>query len=422
MNAMPDPNLQPPESAAHSPSWGSTTKLVVALSLVALAAALVVRFQNLVGPILVAFIFAYLVQPLADWIHRKLRLPWKLVVNLLYILLFLAFLGLLAWGGLALVEQVQSLIVLLQNAIKALPNFLDQLTTAHYVLGPFVFDFKTLDLQYWGNQLLNVVQPLLSNLGNVVGAIASGAVNLMVWGLFTFWLSYFIVGESGGVKERIISLRVPGYDRDLKMIGSELGRIWNAFLRGQMIIFVITYVIYAILLGALGVRYFYGLALLAGLARFVPYVGPFVAWMTYGLVAYFQGTTLFGMSPIAYALMVVGIAYVTDYVMDTFVTPRLMADALRVHPAAVMVAVLVGLNLLGVIGMLLAAPVLATVKLIFEYISLKFLDLDPWTNIVTEQAPPPPSPARRRLMRLGGYIQRKVERFFRNLRQRFSSH
>ena len=53
------------------------------LNSLALAAALIVRFQNLVGPILIAFIFAYLVQPLADVIHRRLRLPWKLVINLL---------------------------------------------------------------------------------------------------------------------------------------------------------------------------------------------------------------------------------------------------------------------------------------------------------------------------------------------------
>jgi len=154
-----------------------------------------------------------------------------------------------------------------------------------------------------------------------------------------------------------------------------------------MIIMLITVAVYSVLLGGLGVRYFYGLALLAGLARFVPYVGPAVAWTAYGLVAFFQGWTLFGISPIAYALVVVGVAWVTDVIMDNMVVPRLLADTLRVHPAAVMVAALVAARLLGIVGVVLAAPVVATGKLVVEYTLRKLADRDPWEGIVT---PPPP--------------------------------
>jgi putative heme transporter len=141
----------------------------------------------------------------------------------------------------------------------------------------------------------------------------------------------------------------------------------------------------------LGVHYFFGLALLAGLARFIPYVGPFVAWTSYGLVAFFQGSTIFGLSPVAYVALVVGCAWLTDVVMDNFVVPRLMSNALRVHPAAVMVSALVAFNLLGVIGMVLAAPVLATVKLFLEYLLAKMFDQDPWANLDTMPAAISPS-------------------------------
>jgi predicted PurR-regulated permease PerM len=112
-----------------------------------------------------------------------------------------------------------------------------------------------------------------------------------------------------------------------------------------------------------------------------------VAWTSYGLVAFFQGTTLFGLSPFGYAALIVGVAWVTDLVLDNYVSPRLMANALRVHPAAVMISALVALNLLGVIGVILAAPVLATVKLFFDYIFAKMFDRDPWA--LMETIPPP---------------------------------
>jgi len=168
----------------------------------------------------------------------------------------------------------------------------------------------------------------------------------------------------------------------------QLSQIWNAFLRGQLIVFLITVAWYSLLLGVLGVKYFFLLALLAGLARFVPYVGPFVAWTTYGLVALFQ-VNHFNLLPFPYALIVVGCAWISDIVIDNFVSPRVMSNALKIHPAAVLVMVLVSASLFGFIGILLSAPVLASIKLGFTYVIRKLMDLDPWGGIETYPAPVP---------------------------------
>ena len=61
-----------------------------------------------------------------------------------------------------------------------------------------------------------------------------------------------------------------------------------------------------------------------------------------------------------------------------------MADALAVHPAAILVAALVGANLIGITGMILAAPVLATIQLLFRYVFRKLFDRDPWEGIDLE--------------------------------------
>jgi len=150
--------------------------------------------------------------------------------------------------------------------------------------------------------------------------------------------------------------------------------------------FIITVIVYTILLSLLRVNYFFGLALIAGLARFIPYVGPLVTWIIYALVAGFSSTPIFGMSPLGYAILVVVICYLVDAFMDTFVATRMMASALNIHPAAVMIAALVGLNLFGIIGVILAAPILATLLLIFNYARFKMIDEDPWEHIEVLQA------------------------------------
>jgi predicted PurR-regulated permease PerM len=157
-----------------------------------------------------------------------------------------------------------------------------------------------------------------------------------------------------------------------------------------MILFSLAVVIYTVVLSILGVHYALGLALLAGLARFIPYVGPAVNWFILFLVSYFQAYKLFGMQPLYYSLLVLGIALVIDQIFDNLVSPRILADALKVHPAAVLVAAIISADLLGLIGVVIAAPMLATLLLIARYTMRKMLDLDPWPEPEVRHLPPPP--------------------------------
>jgi predicted PurR-regulated permease PerM len=316
-------------------------------------------------------------------------------------------LGLLTWGGITIVEQIQSLIAFVNQTLTELPGFIDQLSHTTLTIGPFVWDARNLDLSAVGNQILNIIQPMLSQMGSLFTTFASSAASLVGWVLFVLLVSFFILSETEGEPGRLLSIKIPGYNEDLRRLGIELGHIWNAFLRGQLIIIALTICIYIILLGILGVKYFYVLALLAGMARFVPYVGPAIAWTTLGLVSYFQGYTIFGLTPLVYALVIVGIAMLTDNIVDSMVTPRLMADTLRVHPAAVMVTALVAASLLGLIGVMLAAPVLATFKLFLEYVVNKMFDLDPWANMKTL---PPPKPLRAMLVNIRWPRKRLAEK------------
>lgn len=370
-----------------SPRWSSTTKLVVALTLVAVLAFLVISFRSILGPLLLGFIFSYLLYPVLDWIRRKLKLPWRIAVGLFFLVILIIVLGLLTWGGIALVEQIQILVQFVQVTIASIPTYINSLSNVVYHIGPFTLDFSHLDLVTASNQVLSVVQPLLSQLGTILGNVAAKAASLVGWSLFVLLVSFFILSETEGKPERLIDIHIPGYGEDFSRLGRELGRIWNAFLRGQLTVIAMWICVDSFLFGVLGVHYFFGLAILAGMARFFPYIGPGIAYITIGLVAYFQGMTLFGLSPLIYVVVIIGISLIFDNAMDSLITTRLMSDALKVHPAAVLVAALVAANLLGIIGIMLAAPVLASLKLFLNYTVYKMIDQDPWLQIKTDNPP-----------------------------------
>lgn len=369
-----------------SPKWSGTAKLVVGLLSSLIVIYLLYRFKAYLAPLILSFLLAYLLHPLASFLNRRFKIPWRVVSTLLFVLLFLIIMGLLTWGGISIVEQIQNLVNYLQKLIVDLPKMFADLSSQPVAIGPFKLDLSHFDLNSLWTQVQSVVQPLLANLASLIGTIASGAATTVVGLIFIILIAYFIMIETGGVREEMFKLNIPAYEVDIKKIGDQLAKIWNAFLRGQLIVIALTIIVYTILLSILGVRYFFLLALLAGAARFVPYVGPFIAWTTYALVSLFQ-TNYFGVQPLTFALIVVGVAWVTDILMDNFVSPRVMSNALKVHPAAVLVMVFITGSLFGFVGVMLSAPLLASIKLIATYLFRKLMDEDPWAGL--ETFPPP---------------------------------
>ena len=227
--------------------------------------------------------------------------------------------------------------------------------------------------------MISIVQPVLGQAGGVLGTVAAETASSVMWGFFIILLSYFVLADMGQVPDKLMNVDLPpGYDDDLRRMGRELGRIWNAFLRGQVILFTLTVLVYTVLLAILGVRNVLAIAVLAGFARFVPYVGQWVTWIVIILVTLFQKSNYFGLEPLQYMLLVFVIAIIVDQIFDGILAPRILGQTLGVHPAAVLVAAIVAANLLGLLGVVLAAPVLATLTFAGQYVARKMLSLEPW--------------------------------------------
>jgi predicted PurR-regulated permease PerM len=372
---------QQQDLAPKSPKWNWTAKLVVGLTLMGIGFALIVQFKNFLGPLILAFILAYLFYPLANFLQKYIRIPWRLAVTLIYIVLVLVVLGLLTWGGLALFEQIQNLINFIQENIDEIPRLVTEFTQQTYMIGPFELSLSGVNWNQIANEIVRSIQPVVGQIGSLAGSLATGAANTLFWLGVVLLVSYFLLAETEGIPNQFLNLHIPGYTEDIKRIGKELSNIWNAFIRGQIIVVIITVIIYTIFLGSMGIEFFFGLAIVAALGRFVPYVGAWVTWITYGLVALLQGSTIFNLPSGIYALIILGVSMLIDSILDNLLVPKVMSENLKVHPALVLVGALVAVDLLGLVGIILAAPVMATLKLFLDYIFHKLADENPWKDI-----------------------------------------
>lgn len=372
----------------NSPKWSSTLKLIVGLTFAGLLMALLIYFRQIIGPLLLAFILVYLLHPLAALLNTHTKLSWRASSSIVFIFLIIILLITSTLAGLAAFQQIQSLIVVIERFINDLPNQIDNISSQVIIIGPYNFDLSQFtDLGQLGDQVISTLQLLIGRAGNVVGTLASATASLVGWGLFILVITYFVFVDIGKVPDPQYFINFPGYSYDIQRMSKSIGRIWNAFLRGQLTIVIMVIISYLILLSILGVRYAFALAILAGIARFVPYVGPLITYIVMALVTLFQGGNYFNIQPVFYTALVIGLSIVMDQIYDNLVSPRIIGRSLGVHPAAVLVVAIIAANLIGLIGLLLAAPVLATVNLIGRYTIRKMFDRDPWIDYEDQLIP-----------------------------------
>ena len=362
-----------------SPPWSSTTKIIIGLTIAGLLVALLFYLRGIIGPLLLSGVLTYLLHPLAANLSRKTPFSWRGSVNIIYILVLTIILGLSAAAGLGIVQQTQSLIRTFEILLRDLPELLDSLASQKFVFGPIELNPSIyLDANTLANQLINVTQPILGRAGNLVGTVATGAANTATWFFFIILVSYFTLADAGEFPDAVNFINIPGYAGDIRKISKELGRIWNAFLRGQVTILILATIVYTIVWTSLGVRYSLALAILAGLARFVPYLGNAITWISLLAVTLLQSNNYFGLESGWFTVLVAIPTFLIDQTFDNIVSPRILGRSLRINPGAVLVVAIISAALIGFIGLILAAPVLASVLLMGRYVIRKMADLDPW--------------------------------------------
>ncbi|NPA27027.1 MAG: AI-2E family transporter [Chloroflexi bacterium] len=370
------PKQEPP---VESPPWSPTTKLVVGLTMVAIFAGLLIRFRDYIAPLILAGVLAYLLYPLCAWVARHTPLSWRASVTLVYLVIVGLLLAGLILSGLALVQQFQSLYQLVSDFFTTeLPALAERLSNQVIRLGPFTYDLGQYDLPALSQQFISLVQPALGQLGLLVSFVATRTLAIIGWLGFILLISFFLLAESDPSQLSLIPLDLPRYGADLRRLARELGRIWNTFLRGQFTAFVAMSILAAIVLTVMGVRYSLGLAFLVGIARFIPYIGPMVVYIILGFVITLQPENFWGITPWKHALIVIALIMVLDQIFDNIVMPRFFGRALGVHPAAVLITALLASDLIGFLGFMLAAPLVASGKLLLRYIIRKMFDLNPW--------------------------------------------
>jgi predicted PurR-regulated permease PerM len=204
----------------------------------------------------------------------------------------------------------------------------------------------------------------------VLAGAASGFLSLV----FILVLSLYLLKDADAI-ERSIENAIPEHYRDeMQRIKTELNEIWSSFLRGQVLLALIIGVVTTVVLMILGVRYALLLGLLAGLLEVVPTIGPIIAMVPSVLLALFQGSANLPVENTVFAIIVVVAYLLIQQLENHLIVPNVLGSSVNLPAVVVLFGAFAGANLAGVLGIFLAAPVLATARLVGQFLLKKLLE------------------------------------------------
>ena len=200
---------------------------------------------------------------------------------------------------------------------------------------------------------------LLGQAGNAVTIGLSALTTLLQ--LVLMFIVAFLLALDAAAFRRVLRRLVPNdYRTDFDQIWRKVRKMLYAYVRGQLIIAGLIGILSGIACAVLGLPDAVALGMLAGVTALIPYLGPFIGAIPAILVG-------LAASPIK-ALLIAAIYFLISNVILNFVYPKVMGDAVRLSPILVIVAFIAGFSWAGILGMFVAVPIAATLRILFDHI------------------------------------------------------
>jgi predicted PurR-regulated permease PerM len=367
--------------------WDRSTKRTVALVVLLFLALVVYQFRILLRPLVIAFLLAFILNPVIDFLERRAGMRRGLAAGLVFLVLCIALLAALA-APVTAVPSVTRAILSIQFDLRQIIDDISAFFDRRVAIAGYEFDLSLISREL-STSLRRLVEGIAQGTLDVVFGIASGAF----WVIFVIVVAFYFVRDGYRIAEQIDYLAPPTYRDDVTRLRQEIAQMWNAFLRGQLLLGSAMALATVVVDTAIGLPYAWALGLFAGVMELVPNIGPYIAAIPAVLVALIQGSSFIPLGNFWFAVLVAGLYFLLQLIENNIFVPRILGRTLNVHPLVVMVGIIAGGQLAGILGVLLAAPTLATFRVLGRYVLRRLYDRDPFAEPVEEeQEKPTPKP------------------------------
>jgi predicted PurR-regulated permease PerM len=313
------------------------------------------KINKILTPFFMAIIIAYLLNPIV------LKLESKKISRMIgIIMIYFIFLILLAFLTIFMIPE-------LINNIKELMNTVPEIVNRYQ--GLFNNSLSFIKTSNWPNDVkdalfveiqngtksaqLFIMDTLRKSLTSLIDAIA-----MFLDLVLSMIIAYYFIKDADFFKTWVLSLTPRRWRNGIIKTGREIHGILSNFIQGQLITALIVGIMEMIGLSLIHVKYPLILGVIGGIANVIPYFGPIIGAIPAVAIALIQ-------SPMKVVATIV-VFTVIQQIDNAFISPKIIEGKLGLHPVSTILAVLIGGQFFGIIGMLVSVPIMAIMKTILK--------------------------------------------------------
>jgi len=309
--------------------------------------------------VIIALLIVYLITPLVE-ILKKMHIPQLAAATIVFSLFMLTIILISYFLPPMIFREIRQL------AIYIATDFRQYITMIFQQLNQIDLQFDLTLSQTLTSTFISIIERIPSQLLQGMNRISTLKIPFLseIWSLLgLFFLIFFLLLDFEGIKTSIVSFFPPKYQKEAVHVISVIDGKAGAYMRGNLIRCSVVGLITYLGLSLMGMPFALILGITAGLLNIIYNIGPFMAAIPAVLISFTPGTP----SP----LLVISL-YIIIQTLDPFVfTPLLLGKAVDLRPITVVIAILCGARLMGLLGIIIAIPLTAIVKVLLNHYYLQ---------------------------------------------------
>ena len=315
---------------------------------------------SILSPFFIGIIIAWLLDPIVTWLQKN---GFKRAIAT--VMVFLSFISLVVLFFVLLIpsfaDQINEFIGSAPNVLNNIKNFGENLfDKLNNIYG---YDFTNIKEQLYGG-LSNVVSGLTVTLPNKVISIASSIVSGGLNIIFGLFIAFYMLFDFNNVRKHLFNLLPKSIHADAITLTDRLNKTLKSYVQGTLLIMLLLFIFQSITLAIAGLSSPMLFGMFCAVTNVIPYIGPYIG----GIPAIIVGFTISPATGIFTLLAVVIAQFLESY----FLNPIVMSKTMKLHPVTIMIGLLIFGHFFGILGMVLATPIISCIKIIFNFFNEKY--------------------------------------------------
>ena len=319
---------------------------------------LLIKVRTILGPFFLAFVLAYLLNPLVDGLERH-QISRSMAIALVFILII----GVIATVFFLILpiiyNELSKLAVVLPHTIQSVAEKIEEFREQYKATGLPSRVALVLD-QHLGQGEAIIADQLnlfLINLPNVLSTVTLYILSPVI--------AIYFLADWKALEEGFYRIIPQRWRMEWRRLWQDINHVIRQFVRGNLVVALIVGVLIGVGVKLVGMEYALLIGLICGFFDLIPYFGPVIGAVPSVLLALTK-------SPVM-AFKVAIVILIVQQLEGNVISPKLMGNSVGLHPLWVVFALLACGEIAGVWGMLLAVPLAAVIRVVFNHIYFRLV-------------------------------------------------